>query len=198
MDIENLTRQSTIYTSNVWFCSCNDANEGGVLIDTGCDPGILEYLQEQKKRLGRNPVSQIILTHNHYDHARLLTEIKKEYGTTVYASSPYATGIDRILSDGDVIRCGIYHFEIIAIPGHTSDSICIYCPEEEILFSGDTPMMIWGTDNTYEQAFIRGFEELATKKFHTIYPGHGEIIATGVADLIRNSLVNLHKSRVIK
>lgn len=197
MDIRNLTDQSAIYTSNVWLCSCDGATEGGLLIDTGCDPAILEYLRGKKKRIGRSPVSKIILTHNHYDHARLINEIKGEFDAIVYASSPYAAGIDQVLIDGDVISCGRFHFEIVSIPGHTSDSICIYCPEEEILFSGDTPMMIWGTDNTYEKSFLHGFEELAKKKFHAIYPGHGEIIETGVPELIRQSLVNLHNSRII-
>ena len=197
MDIRNLTKQSTIYTSNVWLCSCEETTEGGLLIDTGCDPAILEYLREKKKRTGRSPVSKIILTHNHYDHARLIKEIKVEFHAIVCASSPYTTGIDQILIDGNVITCGRYHFEIVSIPGHTSDSICIYCPEEEILFSGDTPMMIWGTDNTYERSFLHGFEELAKKKFHAIYPGHGEIVETGVPELIRQSLINLHNSRII-
>ena len=58
-------------------------------------------------------------------------------------------------------------------------------------------MMIWGTDNTYERSFLHGFEELAKKKFHAIYPGHGEIVETGVPELIRQSLINLHNSRII-
>jgi len=197
MEIFNLTEKSAVYTSNVWLCCCDGAAQGGVLIDTGCDPAILEYLREKKKERGTSPVSKIILTHNHYDHARLIKEIKEEFQAVVYASSPYTTGIDQILTDGDVISCGRYHFEIVSIPGHTSDSVCIYCPEEEILFSGDTPVMIWGTDNTYEKTFVHGFEELAKKKFHIIYPGHGEIIETGVVDLIRQSLTNIHNSRII-
>lgn len=198
MDIINLTEQSTIYTSNVWYCSCNGSKAvSGTLIDTGCDASILNYLQEKKKQTGRNPIDQIILTHNHYDHAKLLNDLKKEYNPVVFASSSYTSGIDKILMNGTVLMCGDYHLEIIAIPGHTSDSICIYCPEEEILFSGDTPLIIWGTGNTYEKSFLAGFEELAKKKIQAIYPGHGEVMKTGVMNIIRQSLINLKNSRIL-
>ena len=197
MDIQNLTRHSTIYTSNAWFCSCEEDGICGLLIDSGCDPTIMNRLHEKKVKTGKNPLKKIILTHSHYDHARLVKEIKEEYHATVYASSPYTVEVDKVLADGDVITCGRYHFEIISIPGHTSDSICIYCPEEEILFSGDTPVMIWGADNTYEKAFVFGFEELGKKKIHAIYPGHGEIICNNVPGLIRQSLLNLRNSRII-
>lgn len=197
MHIQNLTENSSVYTSNAWLCSCDSQEvRCKTLIDTGCDPHILHKLREIKKRSGRNPVDRIILTHNHYDHARLLGEIKKEYEPVIYAQSPYTTGVDKIIQGGDVIECGRYHFEIIAIPGHTTDSVCIYCPEEEILFSGDTPVVIWGTENTYEKSFVTGFELLAMKNIKTIYPGHGECMTDGIAGIIRQSLLNLSNSRI--
>ncbi|MDD3574465.1 MBL fold metallo-hydrolase [Methanospirillum sp.] len=198
MEIQNLTRDSVIYTSNAWICFGDGKDNAALLIDTGCDPRILDYFHDRKRLTGKNPVGQIILTHNHYDHAHLVEEIKNKYNSTINAFSSYTKGVDRVLRDGDIIRCGRYHFEIISIPGHTSDSICIYCPEEEILFSGDTPVAIWGTGNSYEKAFVLGFEKLAKKKFHTIYPGHGEIINTDTSGLIRRSLSNLYNSRIIE
>ncbi|NLL10791.1 MAG: MBL fold metallo-hydrolase, partial [Methanomicrobiales archaeon] len=118
MEIQNLTSQSTIYTSNAWFCSCEEDGISGILIDSGCDPAILKQLHEIKLKAGRNPVKKIILTHSHYDHARLVKEIKEEYHAAVYASSPYTAEVDKVLIDGDVITCGRYHFEIVSIPGH--------------------------------------------------------------------------------
>lgn len=197
MHIKNLTEESIIYTSNAWLCSCNSPDTRcKILIDTGCDPAILDILREIKIRSGRTPVDHIILTHNHYDHSRLLGPVKEEYEPVIHASSPYTAGVDHILGDGDVIECGNCHFEIIAIPGHTSDSVCIYCPEEEILFSGDTPVIIWGTENTYEKSFVKGFEYIAVKKIKAIYPGHGEVIYNEIPAIMRQSLENLKNSRI--
>lgn len=198
MNVINLTKQSSIYTSNAWLCGCIHSPEDfGILIDTGCDPVILDYLRQMREKTGKNPVEKLILTHSHYDHAKLLGRIKEEFNPVVYAASSYLAGVDTVLSHGDVVKCGIYHFEIITIPGHTSDSVCIYCPEEEILFSGDTPLIIWGTENTYEKDFLQGFEELAQRKITSAYPGHGEIMSIEVSRMIRQSLINLKRSRIL-
>ena len=47
------------------------------------------------------------------------------------------TQIDRFLSDGEKIKIGNYHASVIAVPGHTRGSICLYLKKENILFAGD-------------------------------------------------------------
>ena len=48
------------------------------------------------------------------------------------------------LREGDVLDVGDYHFEVIATPGHTMGSICLFLEPEDgqdgapVLFSGDT------------------------------------------------------------
>jgi len=198
MDITNLTEKSSIYTSNAWLCRCNNTGHTcRTLIDTGCDPVTLNILKDIETKTGENPVDQVILTHNHYDHMRTLEKIKENYNPTVYASSSYVKGVDQVVKDGSVLRCGELHLDILAIPGHSSDSICIYCPEEEILFSGDTPIFIWGTENTYEKAFLMGFEVLATRQIRVVYPGHGEMINHNVMSILRHSLENIRNSRLL-
>lgn len=198
MEIRNLTRESIIYTSNAWMCTCTGSGPGcRTLIDTGCDPDILRTLREISQATGGRPLDRIILTHNHYDHTKMAVVIKKEFNPEVYAWSSYTPGVDQVVKDGTVLPMGDAHLEIISIPGHTSDSICIYCPEEEALFSGDTPVVIWGTENSYEKGFVFGFENLAKRRINTIYPGHGEIIGHGISVMLRQSLDNLKKSRLI-
>jgi glyoxylase-like metal-dependent hydrolase (beta-lactamase superfamily II) len=198
IDIINLTQQSSIYTSNAWLCRCGYKGQVcRTLIDTGCDPETLSILKEIETNTGEKPVDQVILTHNHYDHTRTLQKIKELYNPVVYASSAYVKGVDHVVKDGNVLAFGDLHLDIMAIPGHSSDSICIYCPEEEVLFSGDTPVFIWGTENTYEKSFLMGFEALARKKIGIIYPGHGELINHNTMSIIKHSLENIRKSRLI-
>jgi glyoxylase-like metal-dependent hydrolase (beta-lactamase superfamily II) len=54
--------------------------------------------------------------------------------------------IDKALSNGDHIRIGDLKFEVIHTAGHTEGSLCLYEPEKQWLFSGDTvfPMGSFG------------------------------------------------------
>ena len=41
------------------------------------------------------------------------------------------------MHDGDVLEVGDLHFQIMATPGHTPGSICVYEPNEHAIFTGD-------------------------------------------------------------
>ena len=45
-------------------------------------------------------------------------------------------------------RCSIH------TPGHTEDSICLYCKAEGVLFSGDMPLVINAVGGSYEDGFV--------------------------------------------
>lgn len=121
-NIRNLTEESEIYTSNAYLLiPITMYPESNVMIDVGCDPAILRSLKEISGETGENPVSHIILTHNHYDHTQMLKPIKEAYHARVYAISPYASGIDQLLVSGDILHIGHHYLEIIHIPGHSTD-----------------------------------------------------------------------------
>jgi glyoxylase-like metal-dependent hydrolase (beta-lactamase superfamily II) len=72
-------------------------------------------------------------------------------------------------------------------PGHTSDSICLWLPEERALFSGDS-ILGEGKSPVLDDlsAYFDSMHSLLAKlESHpqpvTIYPGHGQMIADGVA-----------------
>lgn len=78
MNIRNLTSDSTMYTSNAWLLSCKESKSGcPTLIDTGCDPKIISRLNEIHHSTGKCPVRQVIITHDHIDHSRMLPVIKQ-------------------------------------------------------------------------------------------------------------------------
>lgn len=198
MDIRNLTSGSEIYTANAYLCTPGDGHSCSLLIDTGCDNRIITTLIGIGYEKGGLPVRDIFLTHAHYDHSRMIREIKSAWPEVkTYAFSAYIGGIDQVLTGGEEIQsCGT-SVEIIHVPGHTTDSVCIYLPKTGILFTGDSPIVIWGTDATYEQAFFRAFERLASLKVSAIYPGHGEPLLQDCNRLLDQSLRNLKQSRII-
>lgn len=74
-------------------------------------------------------------------------------------------------------------------PGHTSDSICLWMPEERALFSGDS-VLGEGKSPVLEDlhAYFRSMHTLLAKLESyeqpvVIYPGHGQVIRDGVAAL---------------
>ncbi len=205
MQIQNLSQGSDIYTSNAYRCTLEEerktgnhrTNECGLLIDTGCDPQIITTLRKIEQEEQQQPVYQIILTHSHYDHTRMIRDIKKIWPVTTYGFSAYVNGIDTVVKGGEIIQGGGCSFEMIHVPGHSTDSLCIYCREEKILFSGDTPLVIWGTEGTYELPFVRAFETLVNLDVKAFYPGHGEPVTTDCNRILEQSLRNLRKSRLI-
>ena len=113
---------------------------GDIMIDAGVMPP--------------RAVKKLILTHCHYDHVMYASQIKKKYGTEIYASekcaynlkrggritSPFSEKdfsdleIDFILKEGDQID----GLTVLQTPGHTDGSICLLQKEKKILFTGDT------------------------------------------------------------
>jgi glyoxylase-like metal-dependent hydrolase (beta-lactamase superfamily II) len=108
--------------------------------DTASSDVILAYLHEQQLTL-----RWILETHAHADHLSAAQYIKEKLGGTVPIAigrgicdvqahfaplynlgSKYATDgsqFDRLFSDGEVFRIGQLECEVIATPGHTSDSV---------------------------------------------------------------------------
>lgn len=197
MKIQNLTLGSAVYTSNAYLLTgtWNAIPDVNTLIDTGRDIKIIDAIWNSSTGVGKKRVGQVILTHTHYDHASLVPAIHKEFGSVVCGSSPNFEGIDRILKDGERLRVADLEAEVIFTPGHSNDSLCLYCEGEGILFVGDSPVIIQTRDNTYEEAFIRSLEKIASLDVVAIYPGHGSPILSDCNERIRESLENVSKKK---
>jgi glyoxylase-like metal-dependent hydrolase (beta-lactamase superfamily II) len=193
MKIANLTLGSAVYTSNAYLLTgtWNAIPDVNTLIDTGRDQKIIEAIHNSPTGVGKRRVDQVILTHSHYDHASMVQAIKKEFGPVVCGSSPNFEGTDRVLKDGEWIRVADLDAMVILTPGHSNDSLCLYCEGEGILFVGDTPIIIQTRDNTYEDAFIASLERIASLDVTAIYPGHGSPVLSRCNELIRQSVANV-------
>jgi len=91
MKILNLTANSKTYTCHVYLIlgNWNALDDVNTLIDAGRDPNLIHIIRNISTGVGKKPIDQIILTHSHYDHTGMITEIKKEFNPLLCAYLTY-------------------------------------------------------------------------------------------------------------
>jgi len=175
------------------------------IIDPGCnnefeESSLVKFIRNQ----GLKPV-KLINTHFHIDHVlgnhfissqfQLIPEFHEEgmfffdrqediadkYGMNYKGSKKP----ERFLTEGDLIQFGHTTLEVIHVPGHSRDSICLYNNADKILISGDVLFQgsIGRTDlpgGDYDTLI----EGIKTKLFvlddsTRVFPGHGEATTIG-------------------
>lgn len=198
MKIINLTEKSKLYTSNVYLVlgTWNALDDVNTLVDVGRDPSIIERINRTSTGVGKRKIDQVILTHNHYDHVSLLPQIREDLKPQVYAFSCSLEGVDHHLKDGQILRLGDRIFEIIHTPGHSSDSICLYCEKDGVLFAGDTPLIINSANGSYDKSFVQALEKICSRDIKAIYPGHGLPLIDKCNERLHASLENVKKSAI--
>ena len=189
MRILTLENSSQIYTSQVYLVLGNASRleDVNTLVDVGQDPAILAGIARAPTGVGKWPVEQVVLTHDHSDHCALLPQVRAAFHPKVLAFSPNIGGVDSLLRDGDSIKMGDQYFEVIHTPGHSSDSICLYNQADGVLFAGDTPLLISTTTGTYEADFLAALEKVCTRDVRTIYFGHGPPLTERCNERLRQS-----------
>lgn len=145
----------------------------------------------------------IILTHSHWDHMADVSILKKKLNIPVAVHPLDAENLrrpgsdqlpcpitikgvepDQLLSEGDRIEVGHIVLTVLHTPGHTPGGICLYCPSEEMILTGDTlfkgsignlsfptakPELMWPS-----------LDRLARLPPQTkVFPGHGESTTIG-------------------
>ena len=173
----------------------NRIEDVNTLVDGGIDDFVLAEISTLSTGVGKKGVEQIIHTHSHFDHCAGAKAIKERYYCPVLAFASQDV-VDQTLQDGQIVRCGDQDFEVIHIPGHSCDSICLYCPEQEVLFSGDAPLFIKTPGGSYTQEFIDALEKIARRSISIVYPGHGSPILGEIGEMINNTLQNVYKSQI--
>lgn len=85
-------------------------------------------------------LTDMFITHHHFDHVEGIAELKADFGATVYGPAAEAdkiAGLDRLLSAGDTVGLGETTLAIMATPGHTLGHIVYYDRVGWHLFTGD-------------------------------------------------------------
>ncbi len=195
-----------IIQTNCYLVRVNQDSDKSFLavIDPGDDADLIEAHLQWKP-------THIILTHSHFDHVGALSFLHERYPSAIIAAGSaedfdpqsiekvarhamgyYCSALnlaksgfkvpapDVLLKDNDQIG----PFRVLHTPGHTDGSICLYSPEDKVLFSGDTLFR-----HSYGRTDLGGSEEQIMKSLRrllslpedtTVYPGHDE--PTVIAD----------------
>ena len=121
---------------NAWIIG---DDEEVIVIDPGRDPaGVLDAV-------GDREVLAVICTHGHPDHVAAALEVAEPDEAPV-ALHPkdqmlwrdaHPEDVAEIeMSDGGVFEVADVRLEVIHAPGHTPGSVCLYCEDLDVVFTG--------------------------------------------------------------
>lgn len=65
--------------------------------------------------------------------------------------------VDIPCEDGDIIKAGDMHFEVINLPGHTKCSVGYYCKDKQLLLSTET-LGVYDGEKTIVPSYLVGYE----------------------------------------
>lgn len=170
--------------NNVWVIGDDDEV---VVVDAAHD------LKPIVEAVGDRQVTAVVCTHGHNDHVTFAPQL----GEDLHAPVLVHPGDDPLwqlthpgqrywhLTDGQRIALAGTEIHVIHAPGHSPGSVCLYLPEADVLFSGDT--LFAGGPGATGRSFsdfptiigsIR--DRLLTLPEHTqVYTGHGDATTIG-------------------
>jgi len=170
-----------------------------MMVDTGC----AHTANELVGAMGEKPLNRIANTHSHEDHIGGNGPLQKQRAGLEIFAHPLALPVlenpretqplhpyrrlfwgwpepssGKPLSDGEKIETEKYSFQAIYTPGHSSDHLCLYEPEQGWLFSGD--LYVGGHDRAIRKgsniwAVIDSLKKVAALPIETLFPGSARI-----------------------
>ena len=109
-------------------------NQQALIVDPGDAEPVEAFLQENGFDL-----AGILITHWHPDHIGGLPRLAEKYRPRIAGPKHEAIKpLTETVADGDSVSMLGLTFSVIAIPGHTLEHIAFYCPQDGLLFCGDT------------------------------------------------------------
>jgi glyoxylase-like metal-dependent hydrolase (beta-lactamase superfamily II) len=163
------------------------------VIDPGPDDA--RHLEALLAAIAGRPVSHILLTHTHRDHAPLAPALARATGAPIAGAPPprretHASSADEgemtgftpdiLLTDGDVLSGPDWTLETVATPGHASNHLCFALAQEKALIAGDH-VMGWSTTVVAPPdgdmaAYMTSLDRVIAGGYARLYPAHGASI----------------------
>jgi glyoxylase-like metal-dependent hydrolase (beta-lactamase superfamily II) len=191
----------TLDGTNTWVLR-GEPGGPAVVVDPGpADDGHLDAI------VATGPVGAIIVTHRHLDHVEGVGGLRRRLGNgtdpghggdpghgaasahggdptggvPVFAADPGQAVGTAPLRDGDRLAIPGLDIEIIATPGHTSDSVCLLVSADggSAVFTGDTilgrgtAVVAWPDGNLGD--YLATLDRLTGYPGIPAFPGHGPV-----------------------
>ena len=187
------------FGTNAYVVACPETRIAVILDPSeNSAPSIINFITKNHLK-----PEKILLTHSHWDHIVDIGPLIDQYSLPVFvhpedAPNLIKPGSDGLpiwldipgiqptgyLNEGDQITVGDLSFEVIHTPGHSPGGVCFYCPEKEVLFSGDTLFkgtlgnLSFPTSNpTRMWTSLAKLSKLPPQT--RVYPGHGDSTTIG-------------------
>jgi hydroxyacylglutathione hydrolase len=172
-----------------------------ILLDTGA--GVPEYMNELAGYLGERGWSQpsrVVLTHRHRDHLGGVAHLRERFhglrvGKMIHRDADLPEGIED-LREGQPIEGDGVTLIPLHTPGHASDHLCYYLPEEKAVFTGDVVLSGSTTVIPAEDGdlldYMNSLKRLQDLGVRRIYPAHGPVVEDGpglIAEYIEHRLM---------
>lgn len=176
----------TLDGTNTWIIRDQDFGRSVVI-----DPGPLDEGHLRAVADIAGDVRAVLLTHGHLDHSEGARAFAERVGCGVRALDPEQRLGDEGLADGDVVAVGDLEVRVVGTPGHTSDSLSFWVPEERAVLTGDTVLGRGTTVVAHPDgklgAYLDSLDRLhalaESREVTTIWPGHGPVIDDALAVL---------------
>ena len=161
----------TLEGTNTWLLRDDADRREAVVID----PGPLDEHHLRTVLAAAGSVPLILLTHGHPDHSEGARRLHELTGAPVYALDPAHRYGSEGLTEGSRLSGAGVELEVLATPGHTSDSLSFRLLDS--VLTGDTILgrgttVVAHPDGVLAQ-YLQSLQRLSTLDGITVLPGHG-------------------------
>jgi glyoxylase-like metal-dependent hydrolase (beta-lactamase superfamily II) len=179
----------TLDGTNTWLIAEPGATRA-VVVDPGPDDEAhLRRVRDVAEQSGLT-IAEIVLTHGHPDHSAGARRFAELTGAGVRAVDVAHRLGSEGLPPGSVMSVDGCEVEVIATPGHTVDSVCLYVRADGAVLTGDTVLGRGTTVIAHDgnlADYLGSLDRLRTladaAPLRALLPGHGPLLSDPVAAL---------------
>ena len=150
------------------------------------------HLAAVDEALGGSPLSRVLVTHAHPDHASGAADVAARWPGAEFLKMPWPARdgeyrVDwRPLADGDMVNAGARALRVLHTPGHAPDHVCLFEEADGTLFCGDLliqggTVVVPGSYGGSLTQYLASLSRIRELRPARILPAHGPEIDDVVA-----------------